>query len=265
MCAPWQRSLIHFTLGLFKCSKVRDSTTHCGVKESWWSHAFWWDQVGPDVRTVFKSGSVFIRSVAAPFLDIWVWRKIERVVFSNTWWVPWNTGDTYSCIKDVQKCILHDRSPLIEIQDDRACIQSVSKTSLLCSVHWGSADVTVGCRDHRALQWHSVHSHQQHHFPTAACHCSPLTTCSGRRRHLPTSAASAAAQSLFFMGHQASAGHLSDGRAPKDAASTDGFLVMLSTASETLIMTTEYDLVRMLLFPFVAINPRFRFFICPRR
>jgi len=24
-----------------KCSKVRDSTTHCGVKESWWSHAFW--------------------------------------------------------------------------------------------------------------------------------------------------------------------------------------------------------------------------------
>ena len=26
--------------------------------------------------------------------------------------VPWNTGDTYSCRQDVQKCILHDRSPL---------------------------------------------------------------------------------------------------------------------------------------------------------
>ena len=56
----------------------------------------------PDVRTEFKSGSVFIRSVAAQFLEIWVWRKIERVVFS----------DTYSCRKDVHKCILHDRSPL---------------------------------------------------------------------------------------------------------------------------------------------------------
>ena len=67
-------------------------------------------------QTIFKSGSVFIRSVAAPFLEIWVWRKIERVVFSDTWWVPWHTGDTYSCIKDGQKCILHDRSPLsIEI------------------------------------------------------------------------------------------------------------------------------------------------------
>jgi len=60
----------------------------------------------------FKSVSVCIRSVGAPFLDIWVWRKRERVVFSDTWWVPWHTGDTYSCIKDVQKCILHDRSPL---------------------------------------------------------------------------------------------------------------------------------------------------------
>ena len=63
-------------------------------------------------RKEFKSGSVFIRSVSAPFLEIWVWRKRERVVFSDTWWVPWHTGDTCSCIKDVQKCILHDRSPL---------------------------------------------------------------------------------------------------------------------------------------------------------
>ena len=38
------------------------------------------------------------------FRDLGMEEKREGCVF-------WHTGDTYSCIKDVQKCILHDRSP----------------------------------------------------------------------------------------------------------------------------------------------------------
>ena len=47
------------------------------------------------------------------FLKIWVRRKRERVLFSDAAWVPRHRGvDTYLCIKDIKKCILHDRSPL---------------------------------------------------------------------------------------------------------------------------------------------------------
>ena len=55
---------------------------------------------------------ICISSVVAPFLEIWVRRKRERVLFSDTAWVPWHTGNTYLCIKDIKKCILHDGTPL---------------------------------------------------------------------------------------------------------------------------------------------------------
>lgn len=82
-------------------------------------------------------------------------------------------------------------------------ICNISKTSLLCSVHWVSQDVTAGCGDHCALQWHSVHSHQQHCSLQRPVTILPLTTCSGGEikqlwQHLPTSGASAATQSLFL-------------------------------------------------------------------
>ena len=47
------------------------------------------------------------------FRDLGMEENREGCVFWHL--VPWNTGDTYSCIKDVQKCILHDRSPLNKV------------------------------------------------------------------------------------------------------------------------------------------------------
>ena len=58
---------------------------------------------------------IWINSVVPLSLEIWVRRKRERVLFSDTLWVPWHTGDTCWCIRDIKKCILHDRSPLNEI------------------------------------------------------------------------------------------------------------------------------------------------------
>ena len=63
------------------------------------------------VRWCSDQGSIWISSVVPPFLEILVRRKRERVLFSDTV-CPWHTGDTYLCIKDIKKCILHDRSPL---------------------------------------------------------------------------------------------------------------------------------------------------------
>ena len=72
--------------------------------------------IGPSVHvsniTSYRT-QIWISSVVAPFLEIWVRRKRERVLFSDAAWVPRHTGDTCWCIKDIRKCILHDRSPLI--------------------------------------------------------------------------------------------------------------------------------------------------------
>ena len=64
----------------------------------------------PDLCPITSNRTqIWISSVVPPFLEIW--RKRESVLFSDTLWVPWHTGDTYLCIKDIKKCILHDRSP----------------------------------------------------------------------------------------------------------------------------------------------------------
>lgn len=96
-------------------------------------------------------------------------------------------------------------------------IRNISKTSLLCSVHWVSQDVTAGSGDHCALQWHSVHSHQQRCSLQRPVTILPLTTCSGggNKAAMTTPAhiwCLCSHPVTVFMGHKMIAGHFSDGR-----------------------------------------------------
>ena len=80
----------------------------------WLSTPDWWSWPNSRSATVLTSGQC---SNLDQFLsDLGMEENREGCVF---WWVPWNTEDTYSCIKDVQKCILHDRSPLTSHQGPR--------------------------------------------------------------------------------------------------------------------------------------------------
>ena len=62
---------------------------------------------------IHYGSQIYKKSGSAPFLEIWVRWKRERVVFLETLWVSLHTGDTYLFIKDIKKCILHNRWPLI--------------------------------------------------------------------------------------------------------------------------------------------------------
>jgi len=74
---------------------------------------------------------IWISSVVPPFLEIWVRRKRERVLFSDTLWVPWHTRDTYLCIKYIKKCILHDRRPSMYVS--AICNECIYISSLYLS------------------------------------------------------------------------------------------------------------------------------------
>lgn len=114
-------------------------------------------------------------------------------------------------------------APFYHCVDD---IQNSSKTSLLCSGRWLSQDVTAGCGDHCALQWHPVHSHQQHRSLQRPVTL-PLTTCSrvevsgwgsggrGAKQVMTTPAHNLCLcchPVTVFMGHKMIAGNFSDGQ-----------------------------------------------------
>jgi len=78
-----------------------------------------------------------------------------------------------------------------------------SKPSLLRSIHRVSQVVTADCGAHCALLWHSVPSHQQHCYPTVACHYSAFNhQLRGGIKllwwHLPKSGTFAITQSPFY-------------------------------------------------------------------
>lgn len=77
---------------------------------------------------------------------------------------------------------------------------------------WVTQDVTAGCGALCAPQWHSVHSHQWHRPPTAACHYSAFNHLLEGERvcgwglkqqwlHLSTSGHFCCHQISVFMGH----------------------------------------------------------------